>query len=191
MNALIGQAWLFSVLFAADPSATDRSDVALPASRLATEQLPVAVQRVAIGNAAVERWLLALAGRWQWSDGSQRGELELRPVAGGLALAGQGTGFTTGADSSWLIYWDASRRELAISVISSSGEVHYAHLAVSQGELKGKFSGTSDTYDGHRAVRGECRWQRDSTSSISVARRPWFIADQAQVDRTFEFRRPK
>lgn len=163
----------------------------LAADHLLAQEAAAPGRRVAIGTSAVESWLSALEGHWKWQDDNRHGEVEFRIAAGGLALVGRGKGFASGDDSNWLIYWDASLRELVITVISSSGEVHLARLEVSDAELKGKFTGTSDSADGHRAVRGECVWQREPTGAFSIVWKPWLIANRGQIDRVFQFRRGK
>src|SRR5262245_39894182 len=175
MNAVLAHAAYSALLLLAD---------GLPA-----HEIPAAAQRVAIGNAAVENWLQALEGRRRWGDGGGNGELELRPVARGLALAGRGTEFAAGSESSWLILWDAANRQLVTTVISSSGEYHLATQAVSASELCGKFTGTSDSADGLRSVRGECTWKRTSSHGFSMVWKSWFIADQGQTDRQINFQR--
>jgi hypothetical protein len=165
--------------------------VLLLADHLPAPEAPPPERRVPIGNAAVERWLATLEGHWHWSDGARHGDVVLRPVAGGLALAGSGSGFGSGGESSWLILWDAAPRELVVVVISSSGEHCRLRHAVSGTQLKGDFLGTSESADGHRKVRGECVWQLASRDAFSIAWKPWYIADMGQFDRRFDFQRKK
>lgn len=161
----------------------------LLADHLPAQDAAAKVERATIGNVAVENWLHGLVGRWKWTDGSQSGDLELRLVAGGLAVAGRGSGFAAGGESHWVILWDAANRQLVTTVISSSGEYHHAAQDVSGKELRGKFTGTSESADGLRFVRGECIWKLPSRGAFSISWKPWFIADQGQIDRRFEFQR--